>query len=44
MTLKQIQDQVMFQTNNDADDLPDFLPHLHDYINEGYDLLVDRRS
>lgn len=31
----------MFQTNNDADDLPDFLPHLNDYINEGYDLLVD---
>lgn len=31
---------VMFQTNNDADDLGDFLPQLGDYLNEGYDRLV----
>ena len=30
----------MFQTNNDADDLGDFLPYLMDYINEGYDRLA----
>ena len=31
---------MLFQTNNDADDLGDFLPHLSDYINEGYDKMV----
>ena len=41
MTLDAIREQVMFQTNNDVDDLPDFMPHLNDYINEGYDLLMD---
>ena len=40
MTLDEIKAQVMYQTNNDADDLPDFEPHLTDYINEGYDILV----
>ena len=30
----------MFQTNNDADDLGDFTPHIDDYINEGYDRIV----
>lgn len=40
MTLAEIAAQVMYQTNNDADDLPDFEPHLYDYINEGYDILV----
>lgn len=40
MTLLEMKQQVMFQSNNDADDLGDFLPHLTDYINEGYDLLV----
>ena len=30
----------MHQTNNDADDLGDYLPHLNDYINEGYDLIT----
>ena len=40
MTFKEIKEQVMFQTNNDADDLPDFLPHLNDYINEGYDRVI----
>ena len=37
MTLTDLQEHVMFQTNNDADDLEDFMPHLDDYINEGYD-------
>lgn len=41
MTLQEIKEQVMFQTNNDADDLGDFEPHLDDYVNEGYDLLVE---
>lgn len=40
MTLSEIQEQVMFQTNNDADDLGDFTPHIDDYINEGYDRIV----
>lgn len=40
MTLSEIKAQVMYQTNNDADDLPDFEPHLTDYVNEGYDILV----
>ncbi|MBP5248626.1 MAG: hypothetical protein J6Y20_10190 [Lachnospiraceae bacterium] len=30
----------MFQTNNDADDLGDYTPHINDYINEGYDRIV----
>lgn len=41
MTLQDIKEQVMFQTNNDADDLGDFEPHMDDYVNEGYDLLVE---
>ena len=41
MTFKEIKDQIMFQTNNDADDLEDFLPHVNDYVNEGYDKLVN---
>lgn len=40
MTVKAIKDAVMFQTNNDADDVGDFLPSLVDYINDGYDRLV----
>lgn len=40
MTLKEIKEQVMFQTNNDAEDLGDFMPALNDYINEAYDRLV----
>lgn len=40
MTLDEIKSQVMYQTNNDRDDLPDFEPHLTDYINEGYDILL----
>lgn len=40
MTLSEIQEQVMFQTNNDADDLGDYTPHINDYINDGYDRIV----
>lgn len=40
MTLSEIQEQVLFQSNNDADDLGDFTPHINDYINEGYDRIV----
>jgi len=40
MTLAEIKNQVMFQTNNDEDDVDDYLPHLVDYINDGYDRLV----
>ena len=40
MNLLEIKQHVLFQTNNDADDLGDFLPHLTDYINEGYDKLI----
>lgn len=41
MTLAEIKEQVMFQTNNDAEDVGDFLPALRDYVNEGYDKLVE---
>lgn len=41
MKVDQIKTLVMFQTNNDYDDLGDFAPYLTEYINEGYDLLVD---
>jgi hypothetical protein len=40
MTLGEIKEQVMFQTNNDSEDVEDFLPHLVDYVNDGYDRLV----
>jgi hypothetical protein len=41
MTLGEIKYHVMFQTNNDADDIGDFEPHIIDYINEAYDRLVN---
>lgn len=44
MTVAEIKNLIMFQTNNDADDLGDFLPYLMDYINEGYDLLLYARD
>lgn len=37
MTVLEIKNLIMFQTNNDADDLGDFLPHITSYINDGYD-------
>ncbi|MBP3647981.1 MAG: hypothetical protein J6K55_16370 [Clostridia bacterium] len=40
MTLEEMKQQVMFQTGNDADDLGDFLPHVVDYLNDGYDRLM----
>lgn len=40
MTLREIKDAIMFQTDNDRDDLGDFMPFLLGYINEGYDRLV----
>ncbi len=40
MTLAEIKNQIMFQTNNDEEDVDDYLPHLVDYINDGYDRLV----
>ena len=40
MTLGEIKYHVMFQTNNDADDIGDYAPHIIDYINEAYDRLV----
>lgn len=40
MTLAEIKDAIMFQTNNDSEDIEDYLPYVNDYINEGYDRLV----
>lgn len=40
MTLGEIKNQIMFQTNNDEEDIEDFLPHVVDYINDGYDRLM----
>jgi len=40
MTLGEIKNQIMFQTNNDAEDIEDYLPHVTDYINDGYDKLL----
>ena len=40
MTYAEIKDLVMFQTNNDSDDLGDYLPYVSSYVNEGYDKLV----
>lgn len=36
MTFAEIKEQIMFQSGNDADDLVDYLPHVNDYVNEGY--------
>lgn len=40
MTVEEIKNRVMFQTNNDVDDMDDYLPYLMGYINEGYDRLT----
>ncbi len=40
MTLSKIRSRVMFQTNNDIEDLGEYQPHLEAYINEGYDKLL----
>jgi hypothetical protein len=40
MLFGQMKNLVMHQTNNDIDDLGDFMPYLAGYLNEGYDRLV----
>ena len=40
MTVGEIKNEVMFQSNNDIEDVDEYLPYLGDYINEGYDKLV----
>lgn len=40
MTFEQIKARVMFQTNNDQDDLGDYLPFVERYANDGYDRLL----
>lgn len=40
MTLLEIKNHIMFQTNNDSEDIEDYLPHVGDYINEAYDRMV----
>jgi len=41
MTLEELKNRVMFQTGNDAADLGDYLPHVAEYLNEGYDRLLN---
>lgn len=41
MTLKELREHVMFQTNNDTDDLDEFQPAVDRYLNEGYDRLIE---
>lgn len=40
MRVSDIETAVMFQTNNDMEDVGDFQPCLLGYINEGYDKLL----
>lgn len=40
MNVGEIKNAVMFQTNNDVDDIADYIPYLISYIEEGYDKLV----
>lgn len=40
MTLNDLKEHIMHQTNNDADDLGDYEPNIDMYINEGYDRIV----
>lgn len=42
MTLGEMRKQALFQYNNDTDVLDDYeyMPHLNDYLNRGYDLLM----
>lgn len=41
MTLHELRASVMFQANNDFEDMCEYEPVLTDYINEGYDLLME---
>lgn len=42
MTLAEIKTQALFQFNNDTDAMDDYeyMPHINDYVNEGYDKLL----
>ena len=40
MTFQEIKATALTQTNNDIEDIDEFLPHLDGYVNEGYDQLV----
>ena len=42
MTLEEMRKQALFQFNNDTDVLDDFdyMPHVNEYVNAGYDLLM----
>lgn len=40
MTVMELEARVMFQSNNDVDDLSDYLPYLSEYLNEAYDQLL----
>ena len=40
MTLTQLRNHALFQSNNDAEDLSEFQPAIDNYINEGYDKLT----
>lgn len=44
MLFGQLKNLVMHQTNNDIDDLGDFMPYLAGYLNEGYDRIVEAWS
>lgn len=41
MTFPELQSYVMHQTNNDVEDLGDFMPYLAGYLNDGYDRLIN---
>ena len=40
MELREIRAQVLFQAGSDQEELGEYLPHLRDYINDGYDRLM----
>lgn len=40
MTLKDLREHALYQSNNDPEDLSEFNPALDSYINEGYDKLT----
>jgi hypothetical protein len=40
MTVSEMKDQIMFQTNNDTEDIEDYEPYVLEYLNDGYERLV----
>ena len=44
MLFGQMKNLVMHQTNNDIEDLGDFMPYVAGYLNEGYDRVVEAWS